>query len=112
MGELWLIRHGETEWSRDGKHTSTTDLPLTPEGIERAIAIKRLLDGRRFDQVLCSPLRRAVDTCKLAGYGDKYRTEEDLKEWSYGQYEGRTTLEIQRESPGWTIWTVPPPGWP
>jgi len=110
MGEIWLIRHGETEWSRSGKHTSTTDLPLTDEGERKASAVGRLLAGNRFDLVLSSPMRRALDTCRLAGYADAMRVTDDLKEWNYGSYEGRTTGEIQAEDPGWTIWTATPPG--
>jgi broad specificity phosphatase PhoE len=110
MGELWLIRHGETEWSRDGKHTSKTDLPLTAEGEQRALALGRLLEGKRFDLIMSSPMRRAADTCRLAGYADGARSIDDLKEWNYGSYEGLTTPEIQTENPGWTIWTATPPG--
>lgn len=109
-GQIWLIRHGETEWSRDGKHTSTTDLPLTAEGEQRAVAVGRLLAGKRFDLVLSSPMRRAIDTCRLAGNGGEVRLIDDLKEWNYGSYEGRTTSEIQAENPGWTIWNGNPPG--
>lgn len=109
MGELWLIRHGETEWSRSAKHTSTTDLPLTAEGERKALAVGRLLAGKRFDLVLSSPMLRAVDTCRLAGYADAMRPADDLMEWNYGRYEGLTTARIQEDNPGWTIWTGPPP---
>jgi broad specificity phosphatase PhoE len=103
--ELWLIRHGETEWSRSGAHTGRTDLPLTDAGRERAAAIGRCLDGRRFALVLTSPLQRARETCRLAGYGDDAVVEPDLREWDYGDYEGRTTADIRKERPGWSLWT-------
>src|SRR6266404_5925226 len=107
-GELWLIRHGETEWSKSGQHTSRTDLPLTAEGERKAAAAGRLLQGRKFTLVLSSPMRRARDTARLAGYDPK--VTDDLREWDYGKYEGRTTAEIQKDAPGWTIWTKPPLG--
>ena len=108
LGEIWLIRHGETEWSLAGRHTSRTDLPLTPRGEQRAGEVARLLGGRPFALVLASPMRRAFDTCRLAGFSAEITP--DLREWDYGSYEGRTTAEIQAENPGWTIWTGPPPG--
>lgn len=107
-GELWLIRHGETEWSAAGRHTSSTDLALTAEGERKAAAVGRLLAGRTFVLVLASPLRRALETCRLAGYSAEVTP--DLREWGYGGYEGLTTAEIQVENPGWTIWTGTPPG--
>jgi broad specificity phosphatase PhoE len=103
--KLWLIRHGETEWSRSGAHTGRTDLPLTPAGEARAAAIGRYLRGMKFALVLTSPLQRARETCRLAGYGDIAQLEPDLIEWSYGAYEGRTSAEIRQEIPGWNIWT-------
>jgi probable phosphoglycerate mutase len=103
-GELWLIRHGETEWSRSGAHTGRTDLPLTVEGREKAAALARVLAGRRFALVLTSPLARAAETCRLAGYGDEAEVESNLREWDYGDYEGRTTAEIQKDAPGWSLW--------
>src|SRR5258706_3807098 len=106
-GELWLIRHGETEWSASGRHTSSTDLVLTAEGQRKAIAVGRLLAGKRFALVLASPLRRALETCRLAGYTPDITP--DLREWGYGAYEGLTTAEIQIQSPAWTIWTATPP---
>lgn len=106
-GELWLIRHGETEWSASGRHTSSTDLSLTAEGERRAAAVGRLLAGRTFAMVLASPLRRALETCRLAGYSPEVTP--DLREWGYGSYEGLTTAEIQVQNPGWTIWTGTPP---
>jgi len=107
-GELWLVRHGETEWSAAGRHTSSTDLALTAEGERKAAAVGRLLAGKTFALVLASPLRRALETCRLAGY--RAQTTPDLREWGYGAYEGLTTPEIQVENPGWTIWTATPPG--
>jgi len=107
-GELWLVRHGETEWSAAGSHTSSTDLALTAEGERKAAAVGRLLAGKEFTLVLSSPLRRALETCRLAGYSAQ--TTPDLREWGYGSYEGMTTAQIQVENPGWTIWTGTPPG--
>jgi broad specificity phosphatase PhoE len=108
--ELWLVRHGETEWSRSGAHTGRTDIPLTPAGRGKAAAVGRFLAGRRFALVLTSPLQRARDTCRLAGYGDHAEVAADLREWDYGDYEGRTTAEIQKEAPGWSIWNEGPSG--
>lgn len=107
-GELWLIRHGETEWSASGRHTSSTDLALTAEGERKAAAVGRLLAGEAFALVLASPLQRALETCRLAGY--RPEVTPDLREWGYGSYEGLTTAEIQVQNPGWTIWTGTPPG--
>ncbi len=105
--ELWLIRHGETEWSLSGKHTSRTDLPLTQRGRERAGMIREYLHGKSFSMVLTSPLQRAMDTCKIAGFGDVAQIDNDLREWDYGVYEGRTTKDIQKEIPGWSVWSNP-----
>jgi broad specificity phosphatase PhoE len=102
--QIWLIRHGETEWSKSGQHTGRTDLPLTDEGRKRAEAVGRHLAGRKFALVLSSPLSRAVETCRLAGYGDQVQLTDDLREWDYGSYEGRRTVDIQKERPGWLIW--------
>ncbi|WHZ26594.1 MAG: putative phosphoglycerate mutase family protein [Nitrospira sp.] len=107
--ELWLIRHGETEWSAAKRHTGRTDIALTPAGERQAAALRQSLDGRRFELVLCSPLRRASETCRLAGYGQVAEVTEDLLEWDYGVYEGRTTQEIRSEQPGWSIWTTSVP---
>lgn len=107
-GELWLIRHGETEWSASGRHTSSTDLALTAEGERKALEVGSLLAGKTFAMVLASPLRRALETCRLAGYTPEVTP--DLREWGYGTYEGLTTAEIQVHNPGWTIWTGTPPG--
>jgi probable phosphoglycerate mutase len=108
--ELWLIRHGETEWSASGQHTGRTDIPLTDAGIRQAQALGRYLAGRAFALVLTSPLSRAADTCGLAGYGDVAQPSDDLLEWDYGQAEGRTTAEMRRERPGWSVWNGGPPG--
>lgn len=102
---LWLVRHGETEWSRSGRHTGKTDLPLTPTGRRQAEALGRRLARRPFAPVLMSPMQRAVETCRLAGYGEVAHISEDLREWDYGAYEGRTTRDIRLERPGWTIWS-------
>jgi probable phosphoglycerate mutase len=105
--ELWLIRHGETEWSVDGRHTSRTDLPLTERGRERAVVLGKYLAGTKFAAVLRSPMLRAKQTCELAGFGDVAVVDDGLKEWDYGVYEGRTTTEIQAEIPGWSVWKDP-----
>ena len=89
-GELWLIRHGETEWSRAGKHTGRTDVPLTPEGERQAASLGPRLAGRRFSLVLTSPLQRARRTCELAGFGEIAINEPNLMEWDYGSCEGLT----------------------
>ena len=107
--ELWLVRHGETEWSRDGRHTSTTDLPLTPVGEAAATALAPRLADVDFDLVLTSPRQRARRTAELAGRPDA-EPDEDLVEWAYGDYEGVTTPEIRETVPGWTVWTHPSPG--
>jgi broad specificity phosphatase PhoE len=107
--ELWLCRHGETEWSRDGRHTSHTDLPLTDAGVEEASRLAPALAGVPFDLVLTSPLRRAADTALLLGFADAKR-EPALAEWDYGDYEGLSTPEIRERVPDWTVWTHPSPG--
>ncbi|MEV3967777.1 histidine phosphatase family protein [Streptomyces sp. NPDC050698] len=110
MGDLLLVRHGETEWSRSGQHTSFTDLPLTPNGEEQATSLAPLLADRSFALVLTSPLARAVHTAELAGLKGAVR-EADLHEWYYGAYEGVTTEEIHRTRPDWDLWTDGnPPG--
>jgi broad specificity phosphatase PhoE len=109
-GELWLIRHGETEWSRSGQHTSRTDIPLTPDGERHARELAILLANKDFALVLTSPMQRARVTCNLAGYGSQAQVELDLIEWDYGRYEGLTTDQIRSENPDWTIWTGTPPG--
>ena len=107
--ELWLVRHGETEWSRDGKHTSTTDLPLTERGVEVARGLAPRLADVEFAQVFTSPRQRARVTAELVGFPDAMQ-DEDLVEWAYGDYEGVTTAEIRETVPGWTVWSHPVPG--
>jgi probable phosphoglycerate mutase len=102
--EIVLVRHGETEWSRAGKHTGRTDVPLTEQGKREAAAIRVVLGERGFGVVLTSPLGRAEETCRLAGYGDQAIRSPDLMEWDYGAYEGVTTAEIRKKRPGWTLW--------
>jgi broad specificity phosphatase PhoE len=109
MSEIWLVRHGETEWSLSGAHTGSTDIPLTENGRAGAIAIGRYLAGRQFDLVLVSPLQRARETCRLAGYGDVAQVEPNLREWVYGDIEGRTTEEVRQQHPGWSLWDDGPP---
>ena len=108
--DIWIVRHGETDWSRRGLHTGRTNVPLTAAGEREAIALRRRFGGRPFALVLSSPLSRARETCRLVGYGDVAQAEDDLREWDYGVYEGRTTAEIQLEAPGWTIWDGEVPG--
>jgi len=103
-GDLWLFRHGETEWSLSGAHTGRTDLPLTDAGRARAAAMGRYLKQRPFALVLTSPMARARETCRLAGYGEAAQIDPNLQEWDYGGYEGRTTAEIHKERPGWSLW--------
>jgi probable phosphoglycerate mutase len=105
--ELWLIRHGETEWSAAGRHTSRTDLPLTEHGRELAAKLGAYLAGTKFGAVFESPMRRARETCEIAGFGDVAVLDDGLKEWDYGVYEGRTSAEIQKEIPGWDVWKDP-----
>jgi probable phosphoglycerate mutase len=103
MPDLWLARHGETEWTLSRKHTGTTDLPLTQNGERQAEAVGTRLRGHEFALVLSSPLARARDTAELAGFPDA-RTDPDLIEWDYGDYEGVTTAEIKRTDPDWDLW--------
>ena len=110
MPEVVLIRHGETEWSRTGKHTGRTDISLTERGREQAVDVGSALRGRRFALVLTSPLERAAETCRLAGYGEVAERRDELMEWDYGDYEGRKTVDIRKELPGWTLWRDGVPG--
>lgn len=107
--ELWVVRHGETEWSRDRKHTSFTDVPLTDNGVVAAKELRERLAGERFDRVLTSPMTRARLTAELAGF-EHAEALDDLREWEYGDYEGVTNDEIRRSVPGWTVWSHPTPG--
>jgi len=97
-----LVRHGETEWSRDGRHTGRTDVPLTEDGERQARAVGEALRSREFALVLSSPLTRALSTARLAGFEPEVR--DDLAEWDYGEYDGVTTPEIREKVPGWTVW--------
>src|SRR5215510_12897188 len=110
MPEVWLIRHGETAWTLSGKHTGRTDIPLTPRGIMQAQRLGRRLADKHFALVLTSPLSRARETCRLTGLLDRADIDENLREWDYGAAEGRTTAEIQKDMPGWSIWTGNVPG--
>ena len=103
---LFLIRHGETAWSASGQHTSRTDLALTENGIRQAEALAARLATMRFAAVFTSPMRRALETCRIAGLDRDAVVTDDLREWDYGDYEGRTTDEIRADEPGWTIWTA------
>ncbi|GGW09947.1 phosphatase [Streptomyces capoamus] len=111
MGDLLLVRHGETEWSRSGQHTSWTDLPLTRHGEEQAKSLAPLLTGRTYARALASPFDRARRTAELAGIAG-VEPEPDLHEWDYGGYEGVTTAEIHRSRPGWDLWTDGVPAGP
>jgi len=102
--EIVLARHGETEWSRDGRHTGRTDLPLTENGRRQAELLRGALAEWGFTQVLSSPLQRALETCRLAGLGDSAQTTDDLREWDYGEYEGITTAQIRESRPDWYLW--------
>ena len=102
--ELWLVRHGETEWSLSGAHTGRTDIPLTERGRELATDLRDYLAGTTFAAVFTSPMRRARETADLAGYGDVAKIDEGLREWDYGVYEGKTTKEIRESEPGWNVW--------
>ncbi len=108
--EAVLIRHGETTWSRSGRHTGTTDLPLTGNGRRAARELAPSLARMRFSLVLCSPLQRARQTCELAGLGEAAQLEPDLREWDYGEYEGLTHAQIDAEAPGWLVFRDGCPG--
>jgi len=108
--ETWVIRHGETEWSRLGRHTGRTDLPLTPAGRLEAEGLRARLAGRRFALVLSSPLARAWETCRLSGLGEAAERCDDLMEWDYGAFEGLTREEILARVPGWNLWDAGAPG--
>jgi len=110
LNELWLARHGETEWSLSGRHTGRTDVPLTARGEEQAAALGSRLRGASFALVLVSPLERARRTAELAGFGDALELDSDLVEVDYGEYEGRTTAEIHRSRPDWDLWRDGCPG--
>jgi probable phosphoglycerate mutase len=106
--ELWLVRHGETEWSLDGRHTSWTDIPLTDHGRQRAVELKEFLAGKKFAAVFVSPRQRARETCEIAGYGDVAVIEDGLQEWNYGEAEAKTTPQMRAlHGPTWSVWTDP-----
>jgi broad specificity phosphatase PhoE len=98
-----LLRHGATEWSQSGQHTGRTDIPLLEQGREQAVVVGEFLRALTFAQILYSPLQRAMETCRLAGFGGE--ADPDLMEWDYGAYEGRTSADIRAERPGWSLWT-------
>ncbi|HEX2161214.1 MAG TPA: histidine phosphatase family protein [Thermoleophilaceae bacterium] len=108
--EIVLARHGETQWSREMRHTGRTDVPLTDEGRRQAAALHDRLAGREFAKVLVSPLSRAVETCRLAGLGDRAERRPELVELEYGEAEGLTTAQLRERIPGWTVWTHRTPG--
>jgi probable phosphoglycerate mutase len=108
--QAWLVRHGETEWSKSGQHTGLTDVPLTEAGRAQARRLRRKLGRRKFAIVLSSPMSRALDTARLGGFGGVVEIDSDLHEWNYGEYEGVTTDDIRRTVPGWSVWTHPIPG--
>jgi len=103
--QLWLLRHGATEWARNGRHTGSTDLPLLPEGEEEARQLAPVLTSQTFAAVFSSPLQRARRTCTLSGLGERMAVMPELLEWDYGDYEGITTAEIRRTVPDWTVWS-------
>ena len=107
---LYLVRHGETEWSLSGQHTGRTDLPLTPRVEDQARALEPMLRAIAFEHVLTSPVRRAQRTCTLAGLGGAAEIEPDLAEWDYGDYEGRTSNDIRQNRPGWIVFRDGCPG--
>jgi broad specificity phosphatase PhoE len=108
--DLWLARHGQTDWSATGRHTGLTDIALNDDGRAAARELAEVLADEFFDVVLTSPLRRARDTCSLAGFGDQAVVDDDLVEWDYGDYEGITTDEIRESRPGWSIFDDGCPG--
>ena len=108
--QIVLVRHGETEWIKNGRHTSFSDIPLTIEGERQASSLETELSDWDFKLVLCSPRARAKRTCELAGLLDRAEITDDLTEWNYGEYEGITTKEIRQKDPTWTVFTSPTPG--
>jgi len=103
--ELWLVRHGETEWSLDGRHTSWTEIPLTEHGRKRAEELREYLKDVKFAAVLVSPRQRAQETCRIAGFGDVAVVDDGLQEWNYGESEGKTTAQMREKyGPQWSVW--------
>jgi broad specificity phosphatase PhoE len=109
-GEVWLARHGATEWTKDGRHTGVSDIPLVEEGREQARSLRPVLSRRRYQLILSSPLKRAVETASLAGFEAGLELDPDLVEWDYGKYDGLTTAQIRERDPGWVLWETGGPG--
>jgi len=107
--QIFLLRHGQTEWTVSGQHTSSTDIPLTEEGKRQALSLKYRIEKITFDAVFCSPMKRSLDTCHLAGFKNPL-IEPDAKEWNYGQYEGLTTEKIHQANPSWDLFAQGSPG--
>ena len=110
LPQIYLARHGETAWTITGQHTGRTDIPLTPPGESKAVLLGKRLKGLTFDAVYTSPLQRASKTCELAGFSMGAKKDADLMEWHYGDYEGLTTAEIQKDRPGWNVFRDGCPG--
>ncbi len=108
--EIIVVRHGATEWSENGRHTSRSDLPLTVEGRHEAEGLRARIQALDLEVVLTSPLQRARETAELAGVGDRAEIVDALREWDYGEYEGVTTAEVRTTIPGWSVWSGPCPG--
>ena len=108
--KIYLIRHGQTEWTVSKKHTGKTDIPLTPEGVEQAKLIGAYLKGTGFQKIFCSPSLRAKETCRIAGFFHSAIIDEELAEWDYGEYEGLTSTEIRKNHPRWTVFSQGCPG--
>ena len=107
--QIWLLRHAATEWSKNGRHTGRSDIPLLPEGEAVAIAMRPTVKAHSFSLCLSSPLQRSLRTAELVGLGSEIEIDENLREWDYGDYEGITTQEIRHTVPGWTVWSAPCP---
>lgn len=110
LPRVYLVRHGETEWSQAGRHTGRSDLPLTRRGEEQARGLKDRLATVPFELVLCSPLQRARRTCALAGLSDRSEITNEIAEWNYGEYEGLTRVEVRSKRPGWNLFKDGAPG--
>lgn len=108
--QVYLVRHGETEWSLSGQHTGVTDIPLTENGLRTAKLLQPMLARESFALILTSPLQRARKTCELAGFGERAEIDRDLMEWNYGAYEGLTTKQIRAQAPGWMLFRDGCPG--